>query len=126
VRIKIALMAVIFLNLLLITTCDLLPPQCALKFSQEPPFPPDNWDVIQHELTIHYTMENIGSIDLQNCKLYFEIDTDQGYIYRWTPGVDLSTTDPKYSDSYVYTLSAVTDVNEVSIIADGWDNPPDN
>jgi hypothetical protein len=122
VRIKIALFIVLMLGCLLLTTCELFPPELALEFHL------DWWGFIDgpDELTVDYSMENIGGEDLQNCKLYFEFDTDNGFYYRWTPGVDLDTMDGLYSDSYTYTLPGVDQVNEVNLIGAGWDNPPDD
>jgi hypothetical protein len=121
VRIKIALLAVLLFGCLLLTTCDLFPPELAMEFYLDS----YAWDGGNDELTINYSMENIGSENLQNCKLYFEIDTNIGFYYRWTPGIDLDTSDGLVGDSYIYSLPGVGVINEVNLIGAGWDNPPD-
>ncbi len=121
-RRKIALTAILFSGLMLFTTCELLPPELQLAFSLDNY---DPFDVVNHELTVYYTMENIGDIDLENCKLLFEFDTNIGYIQSWTPGEDLISGD-SVSTAYDYYLSGVTTVNDVLLIGAGWDNPPDD
>jgi hypothetical protein len=120
VRIKNALFIILMLGCLLFTTCELFPPECALEFYLTNDSTPD-----VDEVTVWYEMENIGSENLQNCKMYFDItDGVAGTHYRWTPGVDLDTGE-FHSDSYTFDFPGLNIVS-VELVGAGWDNPPDD
>lgn len=128
--------ALLSICVLVIVSCDLFPPQCALRLAGAPTIATAAGDNIE----ITFQLYNNGFENLQNCKVKWYVDTsDSGSvgtieseeITNWAPslGVDLSIgeTSPTYTvttTSGIYTTGTGGVVN-YGVYSWGWENPPD-
>ena len=109
-----------------ISSCDTdmgTPPALVLTFSL------DGYEDIGLFVQVDYTLTNDGDEDLENCKIQIGIDTDdpdeiEDYTY-WTDGVDLDEGETYSVDDVNIAFSILDDVEDVFVLAAGFDNPPD-
>ncbi len=126
-RIKIALLAVLLLVGLLVTTCDLLPPDIAIYMD----LVNDNmgYDDITGYMTVSCDIENLGSYDLTNVEGYFYVEHSEGNGYYWSDGIDLDVgevLDDYLIDIYILEEPNTVTTGNTEIVGWGCDNPPDD
>ena len=121
---KYYVMFIISMLVIVLGSCDSgSPPELYLKFFI------DDWTGSgSSTIYIDYTLENGGESDLENCKIQFGVDTtsDSTRNYtttKWTSGVDLSKGESHSVSNF--SISAGVAINDVYVIASGWDSPED-
>ena len=131
------IVALLSISILVLGSCNLFPPQCALRLYEAPSITTATGNNVQ----ISFELVNIGNENLQNCKVRWYADTsDNGVvgtiedeeITDWAPtiGVDLAIGERSglitvTTESTIYT-SGLGAIDSYGVYAWGWENPPDD
>ena len=133
------MVALVSIGVLVLGSCNLLPPQCALQLYEAPTI--SNIVGDPNNVRISFRLVNIGSEYLENCKVQWYVDAlgigtdgliDFDEITDWAPaiGVDLSIGEPSGTitvDTTSGKFSGGTGgVDNFGVYAWGWKNPPDD
>ena len=134
---SVVLVALVSIGVLVLGSCSLFPPQCALQLYEAPTITP----ALNDNVTISFELVNIGSERLQNCKVKWYADTsdlvpvgtiEDEEITDWAPsiGVDLSIGERSglitvTTGSAIYT-TGLSGIDSYGVYAWGWENPPDD
>jgi|GEM_PF-2724555 len=136
---SVVLVVLVSIGVLVMGSCNLFPPQCALQLYEAPTITPALGDTTN--VTISFKLVNIGSERLQNCKVQWYVDAlgigidgsiDFDEITDWVPsiGVDLGMFGISDEISVTTTSGNYTGgtaaVEYYGIYAWGWENPPDD
>ena len=129
------IVALLSIGVLILVGCNLLPPQCALQLYEAPTI-----SSVGNDVEISFRLYNIGSENLQNCKVKWYADTsdlgpagtiESSEITDWVPsiGIDLSILEISglitvTTTSGIYT-SGLAGIDSYGVYAWGWENPPD-
>ena len=134
---SVVLVALVSIGVLVLGSCNLFPPQCALQLYEAPTITP----ALDDNVTISFKLVNIGSESLQNCKVQWYVDAlgtgtdgsiDFDEITDWAPsiGVDLTMFEVSKEFSVTTTSGNYTGgtaaVDYYGVYAWGWENPPDD
>ena len=134
---SVVLVALVSIGVLVLGSCNLFPPQCALQLYEAPTITP----ALDDNVTISFKLVNIGSESLQNCKVQWYVDAlgtgtdgsiDFDEITDWAPliGVDLGMFEISKEFSVTTTSGNYTGgtaaVDYYGVYAWGWENPPDD
>ena len=133
------IVALLSISILVLGSCNLFPPQCALWLYEAPTISNILGD--DTNVKISFRLVNIGSENLQNCKVKWYVDSSSegtvgtielDEITDWAPtiGVDLiigeiSSEIPVTTTSGNYA-GGTAGVDSFGVYAWGWENPPDD
>lgn len=98
-----------------------LAPELAIEFDwySDTPLPAPS-------VTINYWIRNVSGTDLDNCKLEFEITTDEPDTYKvWTWGHSIAVWDDTGWEDLTWTAPNGYFVTDVQLIGAGMDDPGD-
>jgi hypothetical protein len=134
---SVVLVALAAIGVLILVSCNLFPPQCALQLYEAPTISTVSGE---DNVTISFQLENIGSENLENCKVQWYVDSssegtvgtiETNEITDWAPsiGVDLSIGETSglitVDTTFGNYAGGTAGVDSFGIYAWGWENPPD-
>jgi hypothetical protein len=134
---SVVLVALVSIGVLVMGSCNLFPPQCALQLYEAPTIA----TALDDNVTISFRLENIGSERLQNCKVQWYVDAlgtgtdgsiDFDEITDWAPSIGVDLGMFEISDEFSVTTTSgnytggTAAVDYYGVYAWGWENPPDD
>ena len=130
----VVIVALLSIGVLVLGSCNLFPPQCALRLYEAPTI-----TGIGDNVEIKFQLYNIGSENLQNCKVKWYVDSTGGAvgtieldeITDWAPTIGVDLTILEISNEITVTTTTgiysggLAGVDSYGVYAWGWENPSD-
>jgi hypothetical protein len=125
VRIKIAILTVIAVSFILLTSC-MLPPDIGVYMYMNGIIVPYN--NATGYVTVSVDVENVGYEDLTNVKGLFDILHSSGEDNYWSEGISSLDVGEVLTDYAldIYIPEEPNSVTSIELVGFGCDNPPDN